>query len=214
MIADLLLELRRKGCSPKTSASALATLHSIIRYARRHGWITIDPIDQLEPEERPRAVRRRQRVLGRAEIERLLAACPPPGRLMLATALYSGLRISEMLGLVWDDVDLTSGVIHVRLQLSRAHREMPARRVPTKTPASVREIPLVPQLAHLLAAHKQATPFAADTDWVLPPPVVLPTDTATSLSGYSNAPPAQPDSTKTAGRRCAFTICAIPLPVT
>ena len=112
-------------------------------------------------------MRRRQRVLGRAEIERLLAACPPPGRLMLATALYSGLRISEMLGLVWDDVDLTSGVIHVRLQLSRAHREMPARRVPTKTPASVREIPLVPQLAHLLAAHKQATPFAADTDWVL-----------------------------------------------
>ena len=166
VIADLLLELRRKGCSPKTSASALATLHSIIRYARRHGWITVDPIDQLEPEERPRAVRRRQRVLGRAEIERLLAACPPPGRLMLATALYSGLRISEMLGLVWDDIDLTSGVIHVRLQLSRAHRERPARRVPTKTPASVREIPLVPQLAHLLAAHKQATPFAADTDWV------------------------------------------------
>jgi integrase len=71
-----------------------------------------------------------------------------------------------MLGLVWDDIDLASGVIHVRLQLSRAHHEMPARRVPTKTPASVREIPLVPQLAHLLAAHKQATPFAADTDWV------------------------------------------------
>jgi integrase len=30
----------------------------------------------------------------------------------------------------------------------------------------VRKIPLVAQLAHLLAAHKQATPFAADTDWV------------------------------------------------
>ena len=165
-IAELLLELRRKGCSPKTSAGALATLHSIIRYARRHGWITLDPIDQLEPEERPRAVRRRQRVLGRAEIERLLAASPPPGRLMVATALFSGLRISEMLGLTWDDIDLVRGVIHVRLQLSRAHREMPARRVPTKTAASVREIPLVAQLAHLLAAHKQVTPFAAGTDWV------------------------------------------------
>jgi site-specific recombinase XerD len=40
-IAELLLELRRKGCSAKTSANALATLHSIIRYARRHGWITV-----------------------------------------------------------------------------------------------------------------------------------------------------------------------------
>jgi integrase len=32
----------------------------------------------------------------------------------------SGLRISEMLGLVWDDVDFAAGVIHVRAQLSRA----------------------------------------------------------------------------------------------
>lgn len=165
-VAELLLQLRGKGCSPKTSASALATLHSIIRYARRHGWIALDPVDQLEPGEHPRLVRRRQRVLGRAEIERLLSACPPQGRLMIATALYSGLRISEMLGLIWDDIDLAGGVIHVRLQLSRAHREMPARRVPTKTLASVREIPLVPQLAQLLAAHKQATPFAAEEDWV------------------------------------------------
>jgi integrase len=38
--------------------------------------------------------------------------------------------------------------------------------VATKTPASVREVPLVPQLADLLAAHKQATPFAAPGDWV------------------------------------------------
>ncbi|MFZ2052499.1 MAG: site-specific integrase, partial [Solirubrobacteraceae bacterium] len=165
-IAELLLELGRKGCSPRTSAGALASLHSIIRYARRHGWITLDPVDQLEPEERPRILRRRQRVLGRAEIERLLAACPPPGRLMLATALFSGLRISEMLGLTWEDIDFRSGVIHVRLQLSRAHRQMPACRVATKTAASVREIPLVAQLAQLLGAHKQATPFAADTDWV------------------------------------------------
>lgn len=35
-----------------------------------------------------------------------------------------------------------------------------------KTPASVREVPLVEQLGNLLAAHKQATPFAAPTDWV------------------------------------------------
>jgi len=165
-VAELLLELRGKGCSAKTTANALATLHSILRYALRHGWITIDPVDLLEPDERPRLVRRRQRVLGRTEIERLLAACPPPGRLMVITALYSGLRVSEMLGLIWDDVDLTNGVIHVRVQLSRAHRGMPARRVPTKTPASVRDIPLVAQLGHLLAAHKQATTFAAGTDWV------------------------------------------------
>lgn len=153
-IATLLEALREKGCSAKTRANALATLHSILRYARRRGWIVIDPVELLEPEERPRHRRRRQRVLGRVEIECLFAACPPSGRLLIATALYSGLRISELLGLIWDDVDFAAGLIRVRAQLSRAHRGEPARRVAPKTPASVREVPLVEQLGHLLAAHK------------------------------------------------------------
>lgn len=42
-VAVLLSEWRAKGCSAKTAAGALATLHSIIRYARRHGWIALDP---------------------------------------------------------------------------------------------------------------------------------------------------------------------------
>jgi integrase len=105
-------------------------------------------------------------VLGRAEIECLRAVCSPRDRLLVATVLYTGLWISEMLGLVWDDVDLDAGVIHLRAQLSRAHRRAPARRVPPKTAASVRDIPLVARLARLLAAHKQASRFARGEDWL------------------------------------------------
>jgi integrase len=133
-IAELLHQLRRAGCSAKTAASALATLQSVMRFARRCGWIVADPVERLEHDERPRPQRRRQRVLGRAEIERLLAACAPRDRLMVATVLYTGLRISEMLGLFWDDVDFAAGVIHVRAQLSRAHHYQPAQRVAPKTP--------------------------------------------------------------------------------
>src|SRR5215207_9185032 len=165
-VAELLHQLRRKGCSAKTAAGALASLQSVMRFARRCGWIVADPVERLERDERPRPQRRRQRVLGRAEIERLLAACSPRDRLMVATVLYTGLRISEMLGLVWDDVDFAAGVIHVRAQLSRAHRSQPARRVAPKTAASVRDVPLVAQLAHLLAAHRQCSPFARGGDWV------------------------------------------------
>jgi integrase len=158
-IAELLHLLRRKGCSAKTAASALATLQSVMRFARRCGWIIADPVERLEYDERPRPQRRRQRALGRAEIERLLDASRAPGdRLMLGTVLYTGLRMSELLGLVWDDVDFPAGVIHVRAQLSRAHRGEPGRRVAPKTPASVRDVPLVPQLAKLLSAHKQQKP--------------------------------------------------------
>jgi integrase len=78
----------------------------------------------------------------------------------------AGLRISELLGLIWADIDFAAGLIRVRTQLSRAHRGEPARRVAPKTPASVREVPLVPQLSDRLAANRRATPFAAPTDWV------------------------------------------------
>jgi len=165
-IAEFLLSLRRSGCSPKTSANSLATLRMIIGYARRHDWIATDPVEKLEADERPRVLYRRHRVLGRDEIERLLAAAPTAYRPMIAIGLYTGLRISEVLGLVWDDVDLTAGVIHVRAQLSRAHRGEPARRVAPKTVASIRDVPLVPQLAQ--AAHISANPKAIKRGLGLP----------------------------------------------
>jgi len=129
-VAELLHELRRKGCSAKTSASALATLQSVLRFARRYGWVVTDPVERLGHDERPRPQRRRQRVLGRAEIERLLAACSPRDRLILAMVLYTGLRISELLGLVWDDVDFAAGVIPcARAAVARPpRRSRPARR--------------------------------------------------------------------------------------
>lgn len=151
-MAALITELRADRRSAKSTANALGTLQGILRFARRRGWVLTDPVELLEPEERPRHPRRRQRVLGRPEIERLLDACPPRGRLLVTTALYSGLRISELLGLIWEDIDFAAGLIRVRAQLSRAHHDEPARRVAPKTPASVRDVPLVEQLSHRLAA--------------------------------------------------------------
>jgi hypothetical protein len=41
-VADLIGELRTAGRSPKTTANALATLQSVLRFARRRGWIVAD----------------------------------------------------------------------------------------------------------------------------------------------------------------------------
>ncbi len=165
-ICDLLIDLHLAGYAPKTITSALATLHGVLRFALRNDWIVADPVAKLEADERPRLQRRRQRVLGRSEIARLLVSCPPAHRLLVCTVLFTGTRISEALGLTWADVDFEGGVIHVRAQLSRAHRGEPARRVAPKTAAAVREVPLVAQLARLLAAHRHDTPFARGEDWV------------------------------------------------
>ena len=70
------------------------------------------------------------------------------------------------LGLIWDDIDLARGAIHVRAQLSRARRGTPARRVPTKTRTSMRQIPLSPQLEAMLREHHHGSAFKAGGDWV------------------------------------------------
>jgi integrase len=167
-VSRLIASMRARGCSEKTTANAVATLHSVLRFALRQGWIVDDPVAKLEAGERPRPERRRQRILGRNEIRRLLAACPPRGLPLVITALYTGMRISELLGLAWQDVDLDEGVIHLRAQLSRAHRGMPSRRVAPKTRAVIREIPLAPQLAAVLPAHRTAPPKTSAEAWVFP----------------------------------------------
>jgi hypothetical protein len=81
-VATLIIELRGAGRSPKTTANALATLQSVLRFAHRRDWILTDPVELLEPSERPRPPRRvRGRAGGgRTAAGRLSPARPPPGR--------------------------------------------------------------------------------------------------------------------------------------
>jgi integrase len=176
----------------RIASLTVATLQSVMRFARRCGWIVADPVERLEHDERPRPQRRRQRVLSRAEIERLLGACPPGDRLMVETVIYTGLRISELLGLVWDDVDFAAGVIHVRAQLSRAHRGAPAQRVAPKTPprsATSRSSPSSP--AYSAHTGNAARSREARTGCSRPPAAPL-TATATPAGAPSGAPPSLP----------------------
>jgi integrase len=145
-------------------AGALVPLGRVL--ALRRGQISDNPLRRLDQSERPRIHRREQRVLDHDQITKLLDACLLRYRPILATALYTGMRLSELLGLTWHDIDFATGVIHVRCQLSRARVNKPAGRVRLKTKAAVRDIPLLPQLAALLKRHKLASPHSAERDYV------------------------------------------------
>jgi hypothetical protein len=79
---------------------------------------------------------------------------------LLATAVYAGLRIQELLALRWQDVDLEAGVIRVRGQLTRGSRTRPPRLVELKTRAGARDIVPLPMLADRLRTHRR-TAFSA-----------------------------------------------------
>jgi integrase len=83
-------------------------------------------------------------------------------RPLLLTAIFAGLRASELRGLRWKDVDLKRGEISVRQRADR-YRKIG----PTKSDAGERTIPLVPMLVNVLRAWKLTCPKGA-LDLVFP----------------------------------------------
>src|SRR5262249_2683950 len=83
-------------------------------------------------------------------------------RPMFLTAIFTGLRASELRGLRWSDVDLTRGEIHVR---QRADRYRVIGRPKSET--SERSVPLLPMVVNVLREHRLACP-KGEQDLVFP----------------------------------------------
>lgn len=82
------------------------------------------------------------------EADRLIAAADPgQWRTMVLVALKTGLRLGELLGLRWEDLDLAAGKL--RVQQSRTRGKVGA---PKNNKA--REVPLAPSAVAALQAHR------------------------------------------------------------
>jgi integrase/recombinase XerC len=109
--------LSGQGYASSTVARRLACLRSFFRYLRRNGVVASDPSAGLR---NPRQARRLPRLLRVDEVIRLLDAIPGDtvasvrDRAMLETLYGGGLRVSELVGLNLDDVDLEQMLVKVR----------------------------------------------------------------------------------------------------
>jgi integrase len=93
------------------------------------------------PEYRPV---REKHILTAEQIPALLKALREPFRTMVLFAILTGLRVGEILGLRWEDVDFSSSVMHVSQRCYRGQMDTP------KTKSSKRTLPLpLPCLAAL-----------------------------------------------------------------
>jgi integrase len=152
--------------SPWTVKRILGALSCVYTFALRRGYVNSHPFERLEHDERPHPLQSDQRVLTQSEFARLFVASTRRYRPFLLTGAFTGMRLSEVLRLSWDDVDFAVGVVRVRHQLARGRRGASPRRIPPKTRASVREIPLLPQLAAVLRHHKPGSRFTCGSDYV------------------------------------------------
>ena len=87
------------------------------------------------------------------EIKRVVHAATGRMRPFLITAIFTGLRSSELRGLRWVDVDLKNGELHVRQRADR-YNEMGK----PKSEAGERTIPLGPFVVNTLKEWKLACP--------------------------------------------------------
>ena len=152
------------GSSPSLSA--------VFTQAVRDEAVQGNPVTRLKGSLPPAKAKTKARVLTVEEIGKLIDSAPKRFVTLIATACFTGLRQSELLGLRWGDIDFDENRLHVRNQLSRATRERPAMLVPLKTDAAERSIDLAPDLAkelrrHLLAAkpeHSTPESFVFSTE--------------------------------------------------
>jgi integrase len=181
-LSDVLARMRSKrikrGSEGDTTPLSSWTLKStitlagaILQHAVVRGYRADNPISRLSKSERPKAKNATEaRVLTAEEIKALIASTSDTYRPAIAAACFTGLRSQELLGLRWQNVHLGKdgepSYISLTHQLTRATREKPATLVPLKTDASRRDIEIAPALAKLLAAHKLASPYAKDEDFI------------------------------------------------
>src|SRR5437016_13462835 len=83
-----------------------------------------------------------------------------PERTLTLLAAGTGLRISECLGLQWQDANFADAMIHLRRTWTCGQVGLP------KTKASKGPVPLHPLLAEFLLSRKQRTPYSRPGDWV------------------------------------------------
>ena len=149
-----LITASSKDLSPKTVENHLRLIRAVFNAAVEDQLISVSPVRKIS---RQPAVRAKVVPLSVAQIDRLVAATPDRYRAMVVTAVGSGLRQGELLGLRGEDVDLHKGLVHVRHQLVSVPG-IAAHLGPPKTSSSLRTVPVPGFVTDALKAHIKQFP--------------------------------------------------------
>ena len=152
-VTRYIAKLDREGASGWTQRGRLSVLSAVFGYAReRLDYPGANPVSRLTKGEKPRVDdQRAKRILTGSEVEAILAAVNPEHRVLLATAIQTGARKGEVLGLTWGDVNVPERTIRIERQLDRH-----GARVALKTDRSERIVAIPSGLAAQLAEHRLA----------------------------------------------------------
>jgi len=161
-IQRLISWLPEQGLSPGTVRNIYSVLHAAMSKAKEYGYI---PMNACEGIRLPKIEKKEARILTlweQKELER--AAKTDKNGTAILLASYTGLRIGEICGLAWNDVDLVNGVIHVSRTVRRIQCHEPEAAARTavvtgsvKSDRSGRSIPLPACILQLFQEHRETS---------------------------------------------------------
>lgn len=163
-----------KPVGNRTVAKSLAILTMMLTEAQSRGWVSQNVAARVRKRRPTLQALDPSHVLTEAEVAKLIDRSDGQLRLMILTALRTGMRQGELLALTWGDVDLQRRRLHVR----RSVRD--GKPTPLKTRHSARIIPMDDELLRQLRTWRLASPkgdldlvFPADTGGYYSPSVLV-----------------------------------------
>jgi len=160
------VQLRKAGRSLAMRRKVVVNLKTALTFAQAQGLVAQNVARgiKLKSEDRRGVGRLKegQDFPTKAEIRQLIDQAPARWRPFIVTAIFTGLRASELRGLRWDNVDLEAGQIHVR-QRADAWRHIG----PPKSAAGTRDVPLTPMTVNALRQWRLSCP-KGELDLVFP----------------------------------------------
>lgn len=173
--------------SRQMARAVLTSLKGILKVARRKGLIAQNPAEAVSVDKRRIEDEEDAPIPPKTDIRALLAKAPEthplsrvtlgrwvagqgrpqriapiPWRPLIVTAIFTGMRASELRGLRWSNVDLKAGLIRVRERADRYQKLGPP-----KSKAGRRDIPLAPLVVNTLKEWRLVCPNT-ELDLVFP----------------------------------------------
>lgn len=145
----------RGGLSPKTVSDTLAAVKSALKLAQKsYGFVDLNSVQGVTG---PKPVPHRVETFSDHEAAKLTDALVHDGSrsaVSILLCLNTGLRLGELCGLRWSDLNRLDHTLHIRRTAQRIRDKEQTRLItqPPKSEASDRIIPVQPELVRLLTA--------------------------------------------------------------
>lgn len=155
-VQEFVLNKLNKGLSQKTIKDMLIVLRMILKYGAKKNYCVYSPIDVIFPTDRDRQELEVLSIANQKKIMRYVEENFTFRNLGIFICLSTGIRIGEICALTWEDIDIDSGVIHIRKTIQRIYiREKGVRHTELlidtpKTATSIRDIPMTKDLLSVL----------------------------------------------------------------